>query len=447
MIRKVLVANRGEIALRVVRSCRELGLRSVAVYSEADRASLHARFADEAVCIGPAQAGRSYLHVPAILAAAEITEADAIHPGYGFLAENAAFAAAVEGAGLVFVGPTPEHLRLFGDKARAKEAAAAAGLPLLPGSAGTVADLAAAEAAAEAVGYPIVLKAAAGGGGKGMRIVEHARELPRAFRLCTAEADKAFGNGALLVERFVRTPRHVEVQVAADGRDAVALGTRDCTLQRRHQKLVEEAPAPQLPLALEATLLEGSARLCRSVGYRSLATVEFLVDGDEAFFLEVNPRIQVEHPVTEVTLGMDLVALQLALADGEPLPLTAPPPVRGHAIEIRINAEDPWTFAPSPGRIEGLHLPGGPGIRVDAAVHEHAVVPPYYDSLVAKIIAHGADRPTAIARAKRALDELVVEGIRTTAPVQRALLDTDAFRDVTMHTRYVDEWLTRRADG
>lgn len=446
MFRKLLIANRGEIALRVIRTARELGIRTVAVYSEADRASLHVRFADEAVCIGPPPANKSYLDQTRVLAAAEITDADAIHPGYGFLAENATFAAAVRASGRTFVGPDPEHLRTFGDKVLAKRAARAAGMPLVGGSDGEVATVEEALAAAEKVGFPIILKAAGGGGGKGMRVVERPEELAQALDLCRAEAGKAFGASAVFVEKYLRAPRHVEVQVAGDGRGgALWLGTRDCSLQRRHQKIVEEAPAPGLSAALTQRIQEGAAALIASVGYCTLATVECLVEGEEFYFLEVNPRIQVEHPVTEETTGIDLVALQLRLAAGEGFGF-GQEDVRteGHAIEVRVNAEHPWTFAPSPGRIQGYHEPGGPGVRIDSAAHEHATIPPYYDSLVAKLIVKGKDREHALRRLAWAMDEFVVEGIQTTLPMQRELMQSVEVKEVRYYTRFVDAWLARR---
>lgn len=449
MFEKILIANRGEIALRIIRTCRELEIPTVAVYSTADENALHVRFADEAVCIGPPSALRSYLYQPGVLSAAEVTDADAIHPGYGFLAENAQFASAVRAAGKAFIGPSVEHLRMFGDKLTAKAAARKAGLPLLPGSAGAVATLSEAIEAAEAAGYPVMLKAAAGGGGKGMRVVEDQQTLARVFELCQAESQAAFGSAEVFIERFLRTPRHVEVQVAGDGRGGgVHIGTRDCSCQRRHQKIIEEAPAPNLSDALRSRIEEAGAELVRSVGYQTVATVEFLVEGEEFFFLEVNPRIQVEHPVTEAVSGIDLIAEQIQLAAGEDLTIrqdqVAP---RGHAIEVRVNAEDPWTFIPSPGRITGYHEPGGPGVRVDSAVHEHAFVPPYYDSLCGKLIVHGRDRAHAIRRMRGAIEEFIVEGIKTTLPMQAELLATDEFRDMRIHTRFVDEWLAAKREA
>ena len=446
MFKKILIANRGEIALRVIRTCRELGIRTVAIYSEADRNSLHVRFADEAVCIGPGAAHRSYLHQPSVLAAADITDADAVHPGYGFLAENADFAAAVRASGRAFIGPSVEHLRMFGDKLSAKAAARLADLPLLGGSAGEVRTLDEAAEAAREAGYPIMLKAAGGGGGKGMRVIQDPNQLARNFELCRSEALASFGTGSVFVERFLRAPRHVEVQVAGDGQgEALWLGTRDCTMQRRHQKIVEEAPAPFLSDGLRGRMLEAAARLVATVRYQTIATVEFLVEDDAFFFLEVNPRVQVEHPVTEETTGIDLIAEQIRLAAGQPLSLVQDEvQPKGHAIEVRVNAEDPWTFVPCPGRITGYHEPGGPGVRVDSAAHEQAVIPPYYDSLVAKLIVVGRDRDHALRKLAWAMDEFIVEGIRTTLPMQRELIDTEAFRKATYHTRFVDGWVAQR---
>ncbi len=444
---KMLIANRGEIALRVIRACRELGIRTVAVYSEADRNALHVRFADEAVCVGPAQARDSYLHIPNVISAADITGADAVHPGYGFLAENIAFAKAVRAHGMTFVGPSPELLGTFGDKLSAKAAAREAGVPLLPGSGGAVADVDEACAVAATVGYPVLLKAAFGGGGKGMRIAEDEATLRRVFALTTAEAEAAFADGAVFIERFLPAPRHIEIQVAGDrfGR-GIHLGERDCSLQRRHQKVIEEAPAANLAPHLRDAIRAAAVRLVESTQYTTVGTCEFLVQGDEFFFLEVNPRIQVEHPVTEQVTGVDLVQLQIRLAAGEALPLRQEDVViRGHSIEVRVNAEDPWTFRPSPGRITGYHAPGGPGIRVDAAVHEQAVVQPYYDSLVAKLIVTAPDRARAIQRLRWAMDEFVVEGIATTLPLQRLLGADPCVAAVDFHTRTIAQWLAGRS--
>ena len=446
MFRKILIANRGEIAMRVIRACRELGIRTVAGYSEADRQATHVRFADESVCIGPAQARQSYLSLPAVISAADITRVDAVHPGYGFLAENATFAEAVNAHGMTFIGPSPEHLRQFGDKLSAKAAARAAGLPLLAGSHGAVEVLEEAVEVARASGYPLMLKAAAGGGGKGMRVVEDEDTLRKVFAITSAEAKAAFGSGEVFLERFLRAPRHIEVQFAGDRYGAaVHIGERDCSMQRRHQKIIEEAPAPNLDEGLRDRIRAAAARLVASTGYVTVGTCEFLVQGDEFFFLEVNPRIQVEHPVTEMVTGIDLVQLQIRLAAGERMPFTqSEVKLDGHSIEVRVNAEDPWKFTPSPGRIVGYHAPGGPGVRVDSAVHEGAFVQPYYDSLVAKLIVHAPDREAAIRKLLGAMDEYVVEGIRTSLPLQKLLLSDPAFRDVKFHTRYIDEWLKNR---
>ncbi len=442
---KVLIANRGEIALRVIRACRELGIRTVAIYSQADASALHVRFADEAVCIGPAQATQSYLHHPAVLSAMEITGADAVHPGYGFLAENADFAAAVRAMGRTFIGPSVEHLRMFGDKLSAKEAARRADVPMLSGSGGALGSVEEALAASEISGFPVILKAAAGGGGKGMRVVEEREHLAGAFKLAQAESLAAFGSGDVFLERYLRRPRHVEVQVAGDGRGkAIHLGTRDCTMQRRHQKLIEEAPAPALSDETRQAITASAAALMEAVGYRTVATVEYLVEDDSFFFLEVNPRIQVEHPVTEEVTGVNLVQLQIRLASGEELPYQQDEIViEGHAIEVRVNAENPDNFLPSPGLVTGYHEPGGFGVRVDSAIHEQAVVQPYYDSLAAKLIVRAADRERAVQRTLWAIDEFIVEGIQTTLPLQRRLLLSDEFTNVTHWTRFIDDVFIR----
>jgi len=446
MFQKILIANRGEIALRVIRACRELGIRTVAIYSTADANALHVRFADEAVCIGPPQATQSYLNQPAVLSAAEVTGADAVHPGYGFLAENAQFASAVRAMGLAFIGPSVEHLRMFGDKLSAKAAAKKAGIPMLEGSGGAIQTLDEALTAAERAGYPVMLKAAAGGGGKGMRVVNDPEQLARVFEVAQAESQAAFGSRDVFLERYLARPRHVEVQVAGDAHGGgIHVGTRDCSLQRRHQKIIEEAPAPFLSDRLRHDIQEAGASLVRSVGYQTVATVEFLVENDEFFFLEVNPRIQVEHPVTEEVTGVDLIQLQIRLAAGEPLPF-AQEEIRqtGHAIEVRVNAEDPDRFLPSPGLVTGYHEPGGPGVRVDSAIHEHAMVQPYYDSLAAKLIVKAGTREQAIRRMLWAIDEFIVEGIRTTLPVQKELLQTEEFENATMWTRFIDQWVADR---
>ncbi len=443
---KILIANRGEIALRIIRTCRDMGIKTVAVYSRADENSVHVRFADEAVCIGPAPATQSYLYMPNILSAAHVTGADAIHPGYGFLAERSQFAQAVRSMGKVFIGPSVEHLKMFGDKLEAKEAARKANLPLLTGSVGAIESIEGAVDVANQTGYPVILKAAGGGGGKGMRVVEDETTLRRVFDLAQNESLAAFGSREVFIEKFLRKPRHVEVQVAGDGfGGGIHLGTRDCSLQRRHQKIIEEAPAPFLSDKLRGDICEAAANLIRSVGYQTVATCEFLVEGEGFYFLEVNPRIQVEHPVTEEVTGVDLIQEQIRLAAGLGLSLTQDQVViKGHAIEVRVNAEDPYTFLPSPGRITGYHAPGGPGVRIDAFVHEQATVQPYYDSLTAKLIVKGATREQALARTLRAIDEYVVEGIRTTLPLQRELLQTPEFLEGTYWTRFVDEFVANR---
>lgn len=447
MFKKVLIANRNEIALRVIRACRELGIPTVAVYSTADKNAVHVRFADEAVCIGPPQATRSYLNQTAVLSAAEVTGADAVHPGYGFLAENGQFASAVRQLGKTFIGPSVEHLRMFGDKLSAKAAAKRAGLPMLGGSGGAASTLDEAILAAETAGYPVILKAAHGGGGKGMRIVEDRATLERVFQVTRTEAQAAFGNSEVFVERYLRRPRHVEVQVAGDGKGGgIHLGTRDCSMQRRHQKIIEEAPAPGLSDSLRHRIQEAAADLVRTVHYQTVGTVEFLVEGEEFFFLEVNPRIQVEHPVSEEVTGIDLIQLQMQLAAGQGLPFGQEGVTfTGHAIEIRVNAEHPETFLPSPGLVTGYHEPGGPGVRVDSAIHDQAMVQPYYDSLTAKLIVKGRDREHALRRMLGAMDEMIVEGIHTTLPLQRELLETPEFRDVTFYTRFVDDFVEARS--
>ena len=444
---KILIANRGEIALRVIRTCRALGIPTVAVYSKPDENALHVSFADEAICIGPAIATQSYLNQPAVLTAIEVTGADAVHPGYGFLSENAQFASAVRKMGRTFIGPEVEHLQMFGDKLSAKAAARGAGLPLLSGSEGAVQSLEEAHAIATESGYPVMLKAAAGGGGKGMRVVETAEDLERFFALAQAESLAAFGSGDVFIERYLRRPRHIEVQVAGDGSGGgIHIGTRDCSLQRRHQKIIEEAPAPHLSDALRSRICGAAAELIRNVSYRSLATVEFLVEDEGFFFLEVNPRIQVEHPVTEEVSGLDLVELQIRVAAGEGLPVKQEDVcIEGHAMEVRVNAEDPTNFLPSPGLVTGYHQPGGPGIRVDSAIHEQAMVQPHYDSLTAKLIVKGRDREHARRRMLGAIDEFIVEGIRTTLPLQYALLETSEFLECTYWTQFVDQFVVEYA--
>ena len=435
--RKVLVANRGEIAVRVIRACRDLGIETVAVFSTVDRESLHVRLADAAVCVGPPAPAASYLHQQNLLAAASITGAEAVHPGYGFLAENADFADAVGRCGLTWIGPSPSAIRTLGDKRRARDAAIAAEVPVLPG--GPVpASLEETVALAEDTGFPLMLKAAAGGGGRGMRAIRDRAGLEAALDAAASEAQAAFGSGELLLERLVERPRHIEVQIFGDsfGR-ALQFGERDCSIQRRHQKLLEEAPAPSIGSELRGSLAEAARRLARQVGYSNAGTVEFLVDGDRFYFLEMNTRIQVEHPVTEAVTGVDLVKLQIVAAAGEPLGLPDGIETSGHAIECRINAEDPDTFAPSPGTLRRFRPPAGPGVRVDSHGVEGGEMPPHYDSLLAKVVAFGEDRDEAISRMARALREFEVDGIRTTLPLMRRIVESRAFADAELDTGFL----------
>ena len=426
MFDKILIANRGEIAVRIICACKDLGIRTVAVYSEADRNSLHARFADEAICIGPAKSARSYLDIPAVISAAEITNADAIHPGYGFLSENADFAEVCETSGLRFIGPTPEVIRRMGLKQEARTAMAEAGVPILPGSKGILASVEEALNLAEGIGYPVMLKASAGGGGRGMRVVRGAEELPHLMAQAQAEASAAFSSGDMYMEKLVENPRHIEFQILADQHGNVEVfGERECSLQRRHQKLMEESPSVAVNPDLRKRISESLKSAFKAIGYTNAGTVEFLMDAQgNLYFIEVNARIQVEHPVTEMVTGMDLVKSQIRVAAGARLDqiLTRPIELRGHAIECRINAEHPVTMTPSPGRITGLNLPGGVGVRVDTAAYQDGVIPPYYDSLIAKLITHGSDRAEAIARMERALSMFVVEGIYTSIPLHQKIL-------------------------
>jgi acetyl-CoA carboxylase biotin carboxylase subunit len=438
---RVLVANRGEIAVRAIRALHELGIEAVAVYSTADSEAMHVQLADRAVCIGPPGAAESYLRIPNVVAAAVTTGCEAVHPGYGFLAENPAFVHACEDNGLVFIGPGAEVMALLGDKIQAKEAMQAAGVPLVPGTDGT-ASLTAARSAASDLGYPVLLKAAAGGGGKGMRLVADSGELDGAYAAASAEAEAAFGDGLLYVERALIPARHVEIQVLAD-RDGnvLTLGERECSIQRRHQKLIEESPSPALTAETREAMEAGVERACRHVGYENAGTFEFLIGPDgNPYFIEVNCRLQVEHPVSELTTGIDIVREQIRLAAGEPLALTGRAPRRGHAIEIRINAEDPARgFAPAPGTITRFRPPLGPGVRVDTAVHEGAAIPPHYDSLIAKLLVWDADRPAAIARALGALGELEVAGIPTTRDLALDILRSEAFANGLYSTGYLEE--------
>jgi acetyl-CoA carboxylase biotin carboxylase subunit len=426
MFEKILIANRGEIALRVICACKDLGIKTVAVYSEADRHSLHTRFADEAICIGPAKSARSYLDIPSVISAAEITNADAVHPGYGFLSENADFAEVCETSGLRFIGPTPDVIRRMGLKQVARTAMEEAGVPILPGSKGILKSLEEATELAEQIGYPVMLKASAGGGGRGMRVVRKAEEMQHSLAQAQAEASAAFSSGDMYMEKLVENPRHIEFQILGDTHGHVeVLGERECSIQRRHQKLIEEAPSTAVSPELRARISENLRVALKAIGYTNAGTVEFLMDAQQnLYFIEVNARIQVEHPVTELVTGVDLVKSQIRIAAGEKLTDILRGPVRicGHAIECRVNAEHPETFTPSPGRITGLNLPGGAGIRVDTAAYQDGVIPPYYDSLVAKLIAHGSDRNEAIARMSRALEMFVVEGIYTSIPLHQRIL-------------------------
>ncbi len=443
MFKKILIANRGEIALRIIRTCKELGIKTVAVYSEADRYSLHVRFADEAVCIGPGPSKDSYLNIPRIIAAAEITNAEAIHPGYGFLAENAMFAEICESSGIKFIGPTPDAIEAMGDKALAKETMRKAGVPVIPGSDGVIETLEEAREIANEIGYPIMLKAAAGGGGKGMRMVNNESELENAWQTARAEAEAAFGNPALYIEKFIERPRHIEIQILADEHgNVIHLGERDCSIQRRHQKLIEESPSPIVTPELREAMGQAAVKGAKSVKYRNAGTIEFLVDKNGNFyFMEMNTRIQVEHPVTEMVYGIDIVREQIRIASGEKLNIKQRQlKPNGHAIECRINAEDPYNgFRPSPGKITGLHFPGGFGIRVDSHIYQDYVVPPYYDSMIAKLIAHGKTRDEAIARMLRALEEFVIEGVHTTIPFHIKLLNSPEFRSgIDYDTKFID---------
>ena len=448
MFEKVLIANRGEIALRLIQACRELDIATVAVYSTADADSLHVTYADEAICIGPPASADSYLNVSSIIAAAEITGADAVHPGYGFLAENAAFAEVLGECNLKWIGPSPESIRLMGDKAKARQTAADAGVPVLPGSREPLADAADADRAASEVGYPVILKASAGGGGRGMRIVQDAGELESQFNTASEEALKAFGDGSIYLERYLVEPRHIEFQILADSHGKVIhLGERECSIQRRHQKLIEEAPSPVLTPLLRDQMGTAAVKLAESVGYENAGTVEFLLDRDGRFyFMEMNTRIQVEHPVTEIVTGQDLAKWQIRVAAGERLTLPDAVPVRGHAIECRINAEDPRRFTPSPGRIESYHQPGGPGIRVDTHVYGGYFIPPYYDSLIAKLVAYGESREEAIVRMERALEFFVVEGVQTSIPLHQRIMRDARFRSGNVSTRFMERFLESSGD-
>ncbi|MDE1989242.1 MAG: acetyl-CoA carboxylase biotin carboxylase subunit [Betaproteobacteria bacterium] len=446
MFEKILIANRGEIALRVLRACRELGIKTVAVHSEADADAKYVVLADESVCIGPPASQNSYLNIPAIISAAEVTGAEAIHPGYGFLSENADFAERVENSGFVFIGPRAETIRLMGDKISAKSTMKAAGVPVVPGSEGQLPqDPKELKKLAESIGYPVLIKAAAGGGGRGMRVVEREEDLLGFLDLTRSEARNAFGNDTVYMEKYLGQPRHIEIQVLSDEHgNAVYLGERDCSMQRRHQKIIEEAPAPGISDKLRQKIGESCVAACKRIKYRGAGTFEFLYENGEFYFIEMNTRVQVEHPVTELITGIDIVQEQIRIAAGEKLSFRQKDIVlRGHALECRINAEDPFTFAPSPGRITQYHAPGGPGTRVDSHIYHNYFVPPYYDSLIAKVLTHGATRDQAIARMRIALSEMVVEGIKTNIPLHQQLLQDKAFVAGATSIHYLEEKLAR----
>ncbi len=447
MFKKILVANRGEIALRVQRACRELGIKAVMVYSEADRDAKYVKLAEEAVCIGPGPASLSYLNMPAIISAAEVTDAEAIHPGYGFLSENADFAERVEKSGFQFIGPTPESIRTMGDKVSAKQAMIKAGVPCVPGSEGELPeDPVQLRRIAKAVGYPVIIKAAGGGGGRGMRVVHTEAALVNAVQMTKSEAAAAFGNPAVYMEKYLQNPRHIEIQILADKhRNVVYLGERDCSMQRRHQKVIEEAPAPGIPRKLIERIGERCVAACKKIGYRGAGTFEFLFENGEFYFIEMNTRVQVEHPVTEWITGVDIVKTQIMVAAGEKLPFTQRQvAIRGHAIECRINAEDAWKFTPSPGRITAWHMPGGPGVRIDSHCYTNYVVPSNYDSMIGKIIVHGDTREEALARMRTALLEAAIEGISSNIPLHRALMVDAKFIAGGTNIHYLEEWLAQQ---
>jgi len=446
MFDKILIANRGEIALRIHRACREMGIATVAVHSEADANAMHVKLADESVCIGPPPAGRSYLHVPSIIAAAEVTGAQAIHPGYGFLSENARFAEIVEAHGLTFIGPKPETIRLMGDKITAKQAAVDAGIPVVPGSDGAITDMAEARKVAKSIGFPVLIKAASGGGGRGMKVAENEASLESALQTASSEAKAAFGDGSVYIEKYLGKPRHIEIQVMADEHgNVIHLGERDCSLQRRHQKVLEEAPSVALDAAARAKIGKTVTDAVKAIGYRGAGTVEFLYENGEFFFIEMNTRLQVEHPVTEAITGVDLVREQIRVAAGLELGLSQDDvKINGWSIECRINAENPNTFTPSPGKVTEFHAPGGLGVRLDSALYAGYTIPPYYDSMIGKLIVHGRDRPEALMRLKRALGEMVVGGVETTIPLHLALLEEPAFLAGDYHIRWLESWLAER---
>ena len=450
MFKKILIANRGEIALRVICACKELGIRTVAIYSEADRHSLHVRFADEAICIGPPQLSQSYLNIPAVISAAEIANVEAIHPGYGLLAENANFAEVAETCNIKFIGPPPEITRLMGEKEKAREAMKKAGVPILPGSEGVLGSDGEALEWARQVGFPVIIKASAGGGGRGMRIVRNEEELPALFKAAQSEAAAAFGNGDLYMEKFVERPRHIEFQILADQYgNVVSLGERECSIQRRHQKLLEESPSTQVTPELRDQIGKVLCKTLSEIGYVNAGTIEFLMDEDRRLhFIEMNTRIQVEHPVTEMVTDVDLVKCQILLAAGERLENVLQGPIvpRGHAIECRINAEHPETFIPSAGKITTFNPPGGTGVRVDTAAYAEGTIPPYYDSLIAKLIVRGKDRPEAVSRMARALEMFIVEGVFTTIPLHRRILADPDFRAGNVNTTFIERFLKAKKE-
>ncbi len=446
MFKKVLIANRGEIALRVHRACREMGIRTVAVHSTADADAMHVRLADEAICIGPPSATDSYLNIPAIISAAEIAQADAIHPGYGFLSENARFAEIVQEHRITWIGPDPEHIRKMGDKVEAKRTAAALGLPLVPGSDGPIETMEEALAVAETIGYPVLVKAASGGGGRGMKVIPDAASLPALVSQAKSEAKAAFGDDTVYIEKYLSEPRHIEFQVFGDGQGgAVHMGERDCSLQRRHQKVLEEAPSPALSPAERARMGEVVRQAISKLHYRGAGTIEFLWENGEFFFIEMNTRLQVEHPVTEAITGLDLVREQIRVAAGMPLSVSQDEMhFEGHAIECRINAEDPQSFAPSPGRVTDFHQPGGLHVRVDSALYDGYRIPPYYDSLIAKLIVYGSNRDECLMRLRRALEEFVIHGPKTTIPLHQALIEDPDFRSGDYSIKWLERWLAKR---
>jgi len=446
MFEKILIANRGEIALRVLRACKELGISTVAVHSTADEAAMHVRLADESVCIGPPPATESYLNIPAIIAACEITGADAVHPGYGFLSENARFAEILAEHGITFIGPSAEHIRIMGDKVTAKKTAAELGIPVVPGSDGAVESLQEARRVAKDIGYPVLIKASAGGGGRGMKVARDESELEEAFLTARSEAAAAFGNDEVYIEKYLAKPRHIEVQVFGDGKgNAVHLGERDCSLQRRHQKVWEEAPSPALNAEQRQQIGEVVANAIAKLGYAGAGTVEFLYEDGEFYFIEMNTRLQVEHPVTEQVTGLDLVQEQIRVASGAPLSVTQEEvQISGHAIEVRINAEDPATFVPSPGKVTHLHVPGGLGVRVDSHVYGEYVIPPYYDSLIGKLIVFGKNRNECLMRLRRALDEYVIDGVKTTIELFEKLLKEPDIQDGLYDIHWLENWLKRQ---